>query len=72
MPQKVDAGVELGNAYLRQGQRAQAIAAYRRLLEQDKVPVEPLIAKQQEAQIARTQAASNPADVAPMRNPWPE
>jgi len=72
MPQKVDAGVELGNAYLRLGRRAQAIAAYRRLLEQDKVPVEPLVAKQLEAQIARTRATRNPADVAPMRNPWLE
>src|SRR3546814_9240413 len=39
LPQKVDAGVELGNAYLRLGRRDEAIGAYQRLLDQDKVPV---------------------------------
>src|SRR3546814_429593 len=36
LPQKVDAGVELGNAYLRLGRRDEAIGAYQRLLDQDR------------------------------------
>src|SRR3546814_9904698 len=51
LPQEVDAGVELGNAYLRLGRRDAAIGAYQRLLDQDKVPVEEKIAAQLRAQI---------------------
>ncbi|MCJ0825610.1 tetratricopeptide repeat protein [Luteimonas sp. 50] len=72
MPQKVDAGVELGNAYLRLGRRDEAIAAYRRLLEQDKVPVEPMLAAQLQSHIDLVAAAADPAAIAPMRNPWLE
>ena len=72
LPAKVDAGVELGNAYLRQGKRREAIAAYRGLLTQDKVPVEPSIAAQLKAQIAKIEAAPEGAVIAPMRNPWLE
>ncbi|MEO5629587.1 MAG: hypothetical protein ABIQ62_07455, partial [Thermomonas sp.] len=72
LPQKVDAGVELGNAYVRLGRHGEAIAAYRRLLTQDKVPVEPGIAAQLKAQIARVEAAADDEAVAPMRNPWLE
>jgi 4-amino-4-deoxy-L-arabinose transferase-like glycosyltransferase len=72
MPQMVDAGVELGNAYLRQGKRAEAIVAYRRLLTQDKVPVDPSVATQLKAQIAAIEAAPEGAVVTPMRNPWLE
>ena len=69
LPAEVDAGVELGNAYVRQGRRAEAIGAYRRLLTQTKVPVEPSIAAQLKAQIAVIEAAPKDATVAPMRNP---
>ena len=72
LPAKVDAGVELGNAYLRQGRRTEAIAAYRGLLTQTKVPVEPGIAAQLKAQIAAIEAAPKEATVEPMRNPWLE
>lgn len=72
LPQKVDAGVELGNAYLRQGRRKEAVIAYRRLLTQDKVPVEPSIAAQLKGQIARIEAAPDGFAIAPMRNPWLE
>jgi tetratricopeptide (TPR) repeat protein len=72
LPMKVDSGVELGNAYLRLGQRDKAIAAYRRLLEQDKVPVEPMLAAQLQAHIDSLAAASDPAAIEPMRNPWLE
>ena len=72
LPQKVDTGVELGNAYLRLGEGGRAIAAYRRLLEQDKVPLDALIRQEIETQIESIEAAANPAAVEPMRNPWLE
>ena len=71
-PAKVDAGVELGNAHLRLGRREQAIAAYQRLLDQTKIPVEPLIAKQLKAHVAEVRNAPDPAKVEPFRNPWLE
>ncbi|GAA4859346.1 tetratricopeptide repeat protein [Luteimonas vadosa] len=71
-PQAVDAGVELGNAYVRLGRRDEAIGAYRRLLDQEKLPVEAKIAEQLRAQIQRVQAAPDVAKVEPMRNPWLE
>ena len=72
LPAKVDAGVELGNAYLRLGQRERALAAYEGLLQQDKIPVEPMIATQLKQHIERVRAARDLARVAPMRNPWLE
>lgn len=72
LPMAVAAGVELGNAYLRQNRRADAIVAYRRLLTQDKVPVAPSIAAQLQAQIARIETAPADAVIEPMRNPWLE
>ncbi len=71
-PQKIDSGVELGNAYLRLGDRAHAIAAYRRLLDQDKVPLDALIRQQLETQVARVASSPDPSRVEPMRNPWLE
>ena len=72
MPQSVDTGVELGNAYVRLGDKAQAIKSYRRLLDQKKVPLDALIRQQLEAQIARVTASTDIASVEPMRNPWLE
>jgi hypothetical protein len=72
MPQMVDAGVELGNAYLRLGQREPALAAYRRLLEQEKVPLDPMLARQLQAHIEKVASAADLAQVQPMRNPWLE
>src|SRR3546814_2072521 len=72
LPQKVDAGVELGNAYLRLGRRDEAIGADQRLLDQDKVPVEEKIAAQLRAQIELARAAPDVAALEPMRNPWLE
>lgn len=71
-PQKIDTAVELGNAYLRLGDGTRALAAYRRLLEQDKVPLDALIREQLEAQIAAVAASPDASEVAPMRNPWLE
>lgn len=72
LPQKVDAGVELGNAYVRLGRRDEAIRSYRRLLDQDKMPVEAKIAAQLRSQIGRVRQAADVSSVAPMRNPWLE
>ena len=72
LPQKVDTGVELGNAYLRLGEGGRAVAAYRRLLEQDKVPLDALIRQQVETQIESIETATHLAAVEPMRNPWLE
>lgn len=71
-PQKIDTAVELGNAYLRLGDGARALVAYRRLLEQDKVPLDALIRQQLETQIALVAASPDAAKVEPMRNPWLE
>jgi hypothetical protein len=71
-PQKIDAGVELGNAYVRLGDGPHALQAYRRLLLQDKVPLDDLIRRRLEDQIARVEASSDVAKVEPMRNPWLE
>src|SRR3546814_10142064 len=59
LPQEVDAGVELGNAYLRLGRRDAAIGAYQRLLDPDTVPVEGKIASQLRAQIELARAAQD-------------
>jgi tetratricopeptide (TPR) repeat protein len=72
LPQKVDAGIELGNAYLRLGEGDRAIVAYRRLLEQDQVPVDALVRADLERQIARIAGGGDLAQVEPMRNPWLE
>lgn len=72
LPQQVDAAIELSNAHLRLGQREQAIAALRRLLEQDKMPVDAVVAAQASAQIERIGASPDLAGVEPLRNPWLE
>jgi hypothetical protein len=72
LPGKVDAGVELGNAWLRLGERERALRAYQGLLDQQKVPVAPKIVADLEAQVATVRDAPDLAQVAPMRNPWLE
>lgn len=71
-PQAVNASVELGNAYLRMGDGPHAIQAYRRPLDQDKMPVDALIRQQLEAQIARVAASDDPSKLELLRNPWLE
>ena len=71
-PQAVNASVELGNAYLRMGDGPHAIQAYRRPLDQDKMPVDALIRQQLEAQIARVAASGDPSKLELLRNPWLE
>ena len=72
LPAKVDAAVELGNAYLRLGEGEKAIQVYQRLLDQDKVPVEPKLAAQLRAKIDEVRSARHLATVQPLRNPWME
>jgi hypothetical protein len=72
MPQKIDAGVELGNAYLRLGQGAPAIRAYQRLLDQTKRPLDPGFAQQLRAQIASIRASTDVSALTPLRDPWLE
>ena len=72
LPQKVDAAIELGNAWLRLGDGASAISAYRRLLEQDKAPVDALVRAQLERQVERIAAGGDLTRLEPLRNPWLE
>lgn len=72
LPQKLDAGIELGNAWLRLGNGARATAAYRRLLDQDKMPIEALVREQLERQVERIAAGGDLARIEPLRNPWLE
>lgn len=72
MPQKIDSGIELGNAYLRLGQGDQAMIAYRRLLENDRMPVDAGVAEQLRVQIDRIASSDDIATIEPLRNPWLE
>ncbi|MBO9716231.1 MAG: hypothetical protein J7507_05340 [Pseudoxanthomonas sp.] len=72
-PQSMASGIELGNAYVRLGDGPAAIRAYRRFLDQDKVPVDPDVRRQVEARIADIRGAGDAtASLAPLRNPWLE
>ena len=64
--------VELGNAYQRLGNAPAAIAAYRRPLDQQLMPVDAANRAQFEAQIARLQSGVDPRTLQPLRNPWLE
>lgn len=73
LPHHLGVAIELGNAHLRLGQREQAMRAYRAVLEQDRMPVEPLVRGQLEAQLARlAEQGADLAAVTPLRNPWME
>ncbi len=72
MPQKLDTGVELGNAYLRLGDGAHAIQAYRRLLDQSKVPLDATLRQQLEQQVAAIATSADPSKLKLLRNPWLE
>ena len=72
LPGKADAGVELGNAWLRLGERDKAVSAYQGLLDQDKVPLAPSLVAELQSHIAAVRDARDLAQVEPMRNPWME
>jgi hypothetical protein len=71
-PQPHGAAVELGNAYLRLGAREQAARSYRRLLEQKIMPVEELVRRQIETQIAKLESGADLSTIPPLRNPYLE
>ncbi len=71
-PARIDTAAELGNAYLRLGDRERAIRAYRRPLEQDKMPVDAELARRFREQIARVETARDLKQVPMLRNPWKE
>lgn len=71
-PANLATAAELGNAHLRLGDRAAAIRAYRRPLEQTQMPVDDDLARSFREQIVRVQQAPDPKQVPPMRNPWME
>lgn len=73
LPYHVGAAIELGNAHLRLGDVAAAAAAYRRPLQQQKMPVEPLVRSQIDAQLELlARPGITAAEVKPLRNPWME
>jgi len=71
-PLMVPAYIELGNAHVRLGQRDQALAAYRGLVELKQVPIDPDIIASIRRQIALIEASPTMDDVAPMRQPFME
>ena len=72
LPYAVPAFLELGNAYLRLGERDKARAAYKKILEQKQMPVDALFAKQIQAQIDRLASDEPLTKMEPIRNPWRE
>lgn len=71
-PGMVGAAAELGNAYLRLGDGAAAVRAYRRPLEQQEMPVDAELAARFRAQVARVEASADAKQVPLLRNPWME
>ncbi len=71
-PAMIGSAAELGNAYLRLGDRERAIRAYRRPLEQKQMPVDVELARRFREQIARVETARDLKQVPMLRNPWME
>ena len=72
LPNRIDAAVELGNAYLRLGDGAHAARAYGRPLQQRGMPIDAELARRLRAQVALAEAGGDPKKIEPMRNPWLE
>ena len=68
-PQSASIGIELGNAYVRLGDGAAAVRAFRRPLDQKKAPVDTRIRAQIEAQIALIEKGADLSKLGPLRNP---
>ncbi len=71
-PQSTETAVELGNAYVRLGDAAAAVRAYRRPLQQTKVPVDSRMRVKMEAQIALLEGGADMGGLKPLRNPFLE
>jgi len=72
IPMAVPAYFELGNAYVRLGRRVDAARAYRGIFVQKKMPIDPLVAAQVKAQIAKLDGDAPMSTIQPLRNPWRE
>lgn len=71
-PRQVAGHIELGNAHLRLGQRAEALAAYQAFVDQRLIPMDPGIVDTVRRQIARIEGSESLAEVGPMRSPFVE
>lgn len=69
MPQSTSVGIELGNAYVRLGDRAAAVRAYRRPLDQDKMPVDADLRARVEERIVAIESGVDLSTLSPLRNP---
>jgi hypothetical protein len=72
LPMAVPASFELGNAYVRLGQRDDAIRAYNSMFVQKQMPVDPLVAKSVQTQIDLLKSGAPMETVEPLRSPWLE
>jgi hypothetical protein len=72
VPAHLGAAVELGNLYLRLDNAHAARLAYARPLAQEKLPVEPLVRAQLQAQLASLDSTTDVTRLKPLRNPWME
>jgi hypothetical protein len=72
VPAHLGAAVELGNLYLRLDNAHAARLAYARPLAQEKLPVEPLVRAQLQAQLASLDSTTDVTRLKPVRNPWME
>jgi hypothetical protein len=66
------AAFELGNARLRLGEREAAVEAYRRVLEQDRFPMDPDFIARLSAHVQIIEQSDDLAHVTPMRSPFME
>ena len=72
LPMGVPGWFELGNAYVRLGQREDAIRAYNGMFVQKQMPVDALVARQVHAQIDLLKSGVPMEKVQPLRSPWLE
>jgi hypothetical protein len=72
LPMAVPLWFELGNAYVRLGQREDAIRAYEGMFKQKQMPIDPLVAKQVRGQIELLKSGAPMDRVLPLRSPWLE
>lgn len=72
-PTSLGAAVELGNAYVRLGKRAEAIRAFKQPLSLKEVGLfDDLVREELQAQVARLERGDDLATMKPVRNPWLE
>ena len=72
IPYHMGAGVELGNAYQRMGERIQARDAFQSLIDQGGERIDALTRGQLQAQVALLDSGKPMATLPLLRNPWME